>query len=208
MSALIIDGHPNPESFCAGIARTYAEAYAATGAPARLLAVRDLEFDVHMRYGYTKRMPIEPDLADARAAIREASHLVVVTPVWWRSTPALLKGFLDRALLPKEDFRYNEQDRPEGLLTGRSGRVIATADTPATLSYLLPDSRLKQLRNGTLGFCGIKPLAFTFLGSVKNSTPERRQQWLDDLAETARQDARRSRGNAAKGAPASVGVTA
>ena len=102
MSALVIDAHPNPDSLISALAAAYASAHD----DARLLALRDLEFDVHMRYGYTKRMQIEPDLADARQAIRDADHIVIATPVWWRSVPALLKGGLDRALLPQEDYRY------------------------------------------------------------------------------------------------------
>lgn len=102
MSALVIDAHPNPASLTAALASAYADGHG----DARLLALRDLDFDVHMRFGYTQRMPIEPDLADARQAIRDADHVVIATPVWWRSTPALLKGFLDRALLPQQDYRY------------------------------------------------------------------------------------------------------
>lgn len=186
-STLVLDAHPNPDSFCAALSRSYAEAHP----DARLLPLRDLEFDVHLRYGYTQRMPIEPDLAQARAAIREASHLVVVTPVWWRSVPALLKGFLDRALLPQEDYRYKDNGFPEGLLTGRTGRVVATADTPPALSYVMPDTRLATLRNGTLKFCGISPVAFDYLGPVKTSDPAKRQAWLELVAARARLDGQR-----------------
>ncbi len=178
-ATLVIDGHPNPDSLCAALARTYAD----NATDARLLAVRDLDFDVHMRYGYTRHMPMEPDLADARAAIREAQHIVIVTPVWWRSVPALLKGFLDRALLPREDYRYTERGLPEGLLAGRTARVVVTSDTPRILQRLLPDTRLRSLTHGTLRFCGIGPVRVTRFATVKNSTPEVRARWL---AETAR----------------------
>ncbi len=204
MTAVVIDGHPNPDSLCTAIASRYAAAYG----DARLLTLRDLDFDVHMRFGYTRRMPIEPDLTDARQAIRDASHVVVVTPVWWRSTPALLKGFLDRALLPQEDFRYNDHGMPEGLLKGRSGRVIATSDTPGWLSHALPDTRLRQLRRGTLAFCGIKPVAFTFFGSVRTTTPETRAGWLDEVARLARKDAIKAPRSIAAGVRSVVGGSA
>lgn len=185
MSAiLVIDGHPNPDSLCASIARTYAE----KATDARLLAVRDLDFDVHMRHGYVRRMPIEPDLADARGAIREARHLVVVTPVWWRSTPAMLKGFLDRALLPQEDYRYTDRGLPEGLLKGRGARVFITSDTPHYLQPVLPDTRLRSLTRGTLAFCGFSPVRTTRFAPVKASTPERRAEWLETVARIAREE--------------------
>lgn len=186
-TTLVIDGHPNPDSLCAALASTYA-----FGNPgARLVAVRDLDFDLHMRYGYTKRMAIEPDLADIRAAVREARHIVVVTPVWWRSAPALLKGFLDRALLPKEDYGYTDMGLPEGLLTGRSGRLIVTADTPVMLQPFMPDTRLRSLSHGTMRFCGIKPVEVTRFASVKSSTPEKRAEWLREVERLGARDAAR-----------------
>ncbi len=188
MSALVIDAHPNPESFSAALARSYAAGFG----DARVLPLRDLDFDVHMRFGYTRRMPIEPDLAEAREAIREASHLAIVTPVWWRSSPALLKGFLDRALLPQEDYRYRANGIPEGLLAGRSGRVIATADTPALLAPLLPGTTLRSLRSGTLGLCGIAPVRLRFLGPVRSSTDRRRAAWLELVARDGARDAARA----------------
>lgn len=197
MSALVIDAHPNPDSLTAALARSYADGHG----DARLLPLRGLEFDTHLRFGYTQRMPIEPDLADARQAIRDADHIVIVTPVWWRSTPALLKGFLDRALLPQEDYRY-KGGVPEGLLTGRTGRIIATADTPAWLAPLLPDTRLDQLRTGTLGLCGIGPVRMRRLGPVRTSTPEQRAAWLGLVAADGAKDAAR----APRRAPAAVGA--
>ncbi|WP_150462350.1 NAD(P)H-dependent oxidoreductase [Nesterenkonia ebinurensis] len=186
-TVLVIDGHPNPDSLSAAIARAYADHCA----DARLLAVRDMDFDVHMRFGYTQRMPTEPDLADARRAIRAAQHLVITTPVWWRSTPAMLKGFLDRALLPKEDYRYTKRGLPEGLLTGRSARVFITADTPRVLQGMMPDSRLRSLTRGTLGFCGFKPVRVTRFAPVKGSTAQRRDEWLATVRHLAGEDAAR-----------------
>ncbi len=200
-TTLVIDGHPNPDSLCAALARSYV-----AGDPrARLLPVRELDFDLHMRLGYTGRMPIEPDLADARQAIRGARHIVVVTPVWWRSTPALLKGFLDRALLPGEDFRYGDNGRPEGLLAGRSARVIVTADTPQWMQSLLPDTRLRSLSQGTLAFCGLKPVAHTRFASVNKSTPEQRQRWLREVEQLAAREAARLAGVRRTPADASAG---
>lgn len=187
MPALVIDAHPNPDSLIAALARAYADGHG----DSRLLALRDLDFDVHLRFGYTRRMPIEPDLADARQAIRDADHIVIATPVWWRSTPALLKGFLDRALLPQEDYRYKGAT-PEGLLTGRTGRIIATADTPSWLAPLLPDTRLDQLRTGTLGLCGISPVRMRRLGPVRTSSAAQRASWLALVAADGAKDRARA----------------
>lgn len=182
---LVIDGHPNPDSLCSALAR----AYVTVNPAARLITLRDLDFDLHMRHGYTKRMPMEPDLTMARQAIRDAEHLVVVTPVWWRSVPALLKGFLDRTLLPKEDFSYSAKGLPVGHLTGRSAHVIATADTPLWLQPFLPDTRLRSLTRGTLAFCGFGPVRVTRFAPVNKSTAEQRAGWLRQIEELGRSQA-------------------
>lgn len=182
---LVIDGHPNPDSFCAALARSYADSATDT----LLIALRDLNFDLNMHYGYTKKMDIEPDLAQARQAIRDAQHIVVVTPVWWGSVPALLKGFFDRALLPGEDFKYTDKGLPVGLLKGRSARLIITCDTPRFLFPLMPYTKIDSVTKGTLKFCGFKPVKVTWFTPVRTSTPEKRAEWLQSVKDLASQEA-------------------
>lgn len=193
MSTLVIDGHPYPDSLCASIARTYATAHAdASPADVTVLALRDLDFDPNLRYGYAKRQDLEPDLERAWQQLLDADHVVVVTPVWWGSVPALLKGFFDRVLLPHRAYRTKPNGLPEGLLTGRTGRVIITTDSPWWYLRLVGDTTVRHVRKTTLRFCGIKPVATTRIGPVKDSTVEQRKRWLAEVARVARKDATRS----------------
>ena len=189
MSAiLVIDGHPNPDSLTAALARRYTDGHG----EATLLAVRDLDFDPSMRFGYTRHQELERDLRDAWEALTAADHVVLMTPVWWNSVPALLKGFFDRILLPREAYRYRRSGLPEGLLTGRTGRVVVTTDSPWWWLRLVErDSTVRNVRHSTLGFCGISPVSFDYLASVKHSSPEKREAWLEQVAAAARADARK-----------------
>ncbi|WP_144721457.1 NAD(P)H-dependent oxidoreductase [Agrococcus jejuensis] len=184
MRTLVIDGHPDPDSLSAALAARYA----AESDDARLLVVRDLDFDLVLRRGYRSDQPFEPDLADALQAIRDAEHVVVVTPVWWGSVPALLKGFLDRVLLYGEAFRYTERGLPVGLLAGRTGRLVVTSDSPRWYLPLVGDTTVRHLRTTTLRFCGIRPVRLTRVAGVRSSTSEQRQRWLDRMAADARRD--------------------
>ncbi|WP_344342997.1 NAD(P)H-dependent oxidoreductase [Agrococcus versicolor] len=184
MRTLVIDGHPNPDSLTAALAARYA----AASDDARLLAVRDLDFDLVLHRGYRGDQPIEPDVADALRAIRDAEHVVVVTPVWWGSVPALLKGFLDRVLVSGEAFRYTERGMPVGLLAGRTGRLVVTSDSPRWYLPLVGDTTVRQLRTTTLRFCGIRPVRLTRATVVRASTPERRERWLERMERDARRD--------------------
>ena len=72
------------------------------------------------------------DIEQAREDILWAEHLVVQYPTWWASTPALLKGFFDRTLVPGFAYRYRDTGRGwDKLLAGRSARLLVTMDAPA-----------------------------------------------------------------------------
>ncbi|MDA4890712.1 hypothetical protein PFZ55_27870 [Streptomyces sp. MS2A] len=54
-TALVIDGHPDAQSLTAELARRYTVGHG----DARVLALRDLDVDPHLRFGYRERMPLE-----------------------------------------------------------------------------------------------------------------------------------------------------
>ena len=185
MTALIIDGHPDARSLTAELARRYAAGHG----NARVLALRDLDFDPHLRFGYRERMPLEPDLSDAKRALHEADTVVVATPLWWGSVPAVLKGFFDRALLPQQEYRYTRLGLPEGLLTARRGRLLLLADTPW---YAAPFTGLPaqtQVARNTLRLCGIRSVRTHRMLGVKDAGPERITAWLDNAERLGSRDA-------------------
>ncbi|MBP2436207.1 NAD(P)H-dependent oxidoreductase [Microbacterium amylolyticum] len=188
MPALVIDGHPNADSLTAALAQRYADEYG----NATRVALRDLDFDPVLRQGYRGQQTLEPDLAATLDAMLSATHITIATPIWWASTPALLKGFFDRILLPKVTYQYRANGLPEGLLRGRSGRVIITSDSPRWLLALIGDPASVQVRKQTLGFCGIRPTSVSRFTDVRHASPARRESWLDRIARDARRDAQRA----------------
>ena len=199
MPAIVIDGHPNPDSLTAAIASRYA----AEHGDAELLVLRDLEFDPILRVGYRGEQLLEPDLVDARAAIERADRVVLAVPVWWGSIPALAKGFFDRAFLPGWAFRYRRSGLVDGLLAGRSARIIVTTDSPWWYLRLVGDTTVRHVRGRILRFSGLKPVTAMRFGPVRNSTPQARERWLDRVGAAARKDA----GADARATPASRDLT-
>ncbi|MDQ0649735.1 NAD(P)H dehydrogenase (quinone) [Microbacterium natoriense] len=183
-SALVIDGHPDARSLTAELARRYAEAHG----DARVLALRDLEFDPSLRFGYRERMTLEPDLVDAKSALHEAATVVVFTPLWWGSVPAILKGFFDRALLPQQEYRYTKLGLPEGLLHARNGRLFLLADTPWFLAPFTGLPAQTHVARGTLKFCGVRSVRTHRMLGVKDAAPERVSAWLDRAAALGARD--------------------
>lgn len=193
-SALIIDGHPDTRSLTAELARRYAAAHG----DARILALRDLEFDPSLRFGYRERMQLEPDLIDAKRALAEAATVAVFTPLWWGSVPALLKGFFDRALLPQQEYRYTKLGLPEGLLTAPKGRLFLLADTPWFLTPLTGLPAQTHVARGTLRFCGVRSVRTTRMLGVKDASPARIESWLARAESRGRRDGLRDRGRGAE----------
>ncbi len=182
---VVIDGHPDKESLCASLAQQYKKGADATGAECELVKLTDIAFSPVLKNGYRKRTDLEPDLQKAGGLITKADHLVFVYPNWWGTYPALLKGFIDRLFLPGIAFEYQEKSPlPKKLLTGKTARLIVTTDTPAwyyALVFRKPGHR--SMKKCILGFCGIKPVKITSLGSVKKSTEAQRNAWLNKVEE-------------------------
>lgn len=81
--------------------------------------------------GSPRNQPIERGIQAALELVAWAAHLVFVFPTWWGTMPALLKGFLDRVVMPGFAFEEREDDPGfTALLTGKSVHLPTTMDTP------------------------------------------------------------------------------
>ena len=179
-NVLIINGHPDPESYNHGLAEAYQEGAGTTEAQVEILHLHQLTFDPILRYGYRQRTELEPDLRRAIELIQAADHLVWVFPMWWFGAPALIKVFIDRIFLPGIMFEYVEgKSFPKKLLKGKTGRMIVTADTPRWYDrWFMGRPAIRQFKKGTLEFCGVSPVKVTYIATIKGSTDAFRQQWL------------------------------
>ena len=178
---LVVLGHPSNQSFPAALSSAYVASARAAGHDVQVLELGALDFDPVLRDGYQQVQPLEPDLQHAQSLIRWAEHLVFVFPIWWGGIPALMKGFLDRVLLPGFAFRYKRGSPfPEKLLAGRTAHLLVTLDTPPWyFRWFQHMPGLHQIRRTTLAFCGIRPQSTLTFGPVLDSTERRRQSWLE-----------------------------
>ncbi len=187
-NVLVIDGHPDPSSLTAQLAASYTEG----AADAILLTLRDLDFDLTLRTGYRTPQDLEPDLARAQELFEWADHVTVLTPLWWGSVPALLKGFFDRTLERGWAFRYRDNGMPEGLLPGRTGRLMVTSDSPRWYLRIAGDSNVKQVKGRTMEFCGIKPTTVTRYADVRGRSEAQIAEWIRRAADLGAADAARA----------------
>jgi NAD(P)H dehydrogenase (quinone) len=182
----ILNGHPAENSLNRALAEAYAEAARDAGHEVRLTHLHDLAFDPDFEYGgYTHHKPLEAGLEQELADIEWSQHMVLTTPMWWGGLPAKLKGLFDRAFLPGRTFNTRETDwmgMPTPMLSGRTGRVIMTSDTPGWfMRWIYHNAMLRQLRDQILGFVGIKPARITYFAGASQPKPGRVEHWLDKV---------------------------
>lgn len=180
---LIINGHPDKESYNYSLANAYKTGTLKTQAKVTLLHLADLDFNLNLTFGYRKRTTLEPDLEKAIALLKAADHIVWVFPMWWYGYPALLKGFIDRTFLPGITFQPIEgKPFPDKLLKGKTSRLIITADTPSWYDRMfMKRPAINQFKKGTLEFCGIKPVKVTYIAPMKGSNEAFRMKWLNKV---------------------------
>jgi NAD(P)H dehydrogenase (quinone) len=181
MKIYLLMAHPDTDSLSMAIADSYQKAAEAKGNVVRRQNLGELKFDPILWKGYHKIQTLEPDLLTAQENITWCEKWVIVYPVWWGSVPALLKGFLDRTLVPTFAFKYHEKGPFwDKLLMGRSAHLLTTSDSPKWwLYFMYRNSDVNMMKRAVLNFCGIKPVKLTRIGSVRT---KKKEQILADLA--------------------------
>jgi len=180
---LIINGHPDKESYNYALSEAYKIGATSSGADIKVINIIDLKFNPNLQFGYRKRTELEPDLIKSQEDLKWADHIVWIYPVWWGSVPAIMKGFLDRVLLPGFAFKKREGSVWwDKYFTGKSARIICTLDQPPwyyRLIYRSPShNAMKKL---TMNFIGVKSVKITTIGPIRLSKDHFRKKWLTKI---------------------------
>ena len=190
MKISIILAHPRPGSFNHAIA----------GAAAATLVREGHEVAFHDLYAerFDAVVPHEEIAKGAelpRAVkrycdeIAAAEGIVIVHPNWWSQPPAILKGWLDRALRPGRAYNFvtteSGEGKPVGLLQAKAALVVTTANTPQEIEEKAFGDPLAILwQKVVFGLCGVSNFHRLVFSPVIVSTLEQRRQWLGDVETT------------------------
>lgn len=180
MRIFLINAHPDPGSFSDAIAEAYISGAHNGGHDIRSVNLRELQFDLILRGGFHNTKPIEPDVTRQQEHIRWSEHFIIVSPNWWWSAPALLKGYIDRVFVPGFSMRYHARfPYVEPLLKGRSARVIYTQNSPRVAGWLFRgDLFWRWISRNVLHHCGFSPVRRTALYGAKDAAPKTRTAFL------------------------------
>ena len=182
---LILLGHPDKNGLNGALADAYEGAAQEAGHTVTRLNIAEMQFDPDLRWGYRKRMELEPDLVRFVELVKRCDHFVVLHPIWWLGMPARLKGLFDRTWLPGSAYRYIKTKAGkrtilwDRLLRGKTARVIVTSGMPHWIINLvyLPGNVNSQLRWGILWFAGFS-VRTTWIGSSETLAESERAYWI------------------------------
>ena len=116
MHALVVLSHPSGQSFTRAACDAAVRGLTSAGHDVTLLDLYQMRFQPAMslieREAYHGDEPaVDPLVIQSVAAVRQAEILVFVYPTWWSGLPAMLKGWLEKTMLPGVAFVFDDDHR-------------------------------------------------------------------------------------------------
>ncbi len=182
MKILLINGHPNKNSYNTALTEAYKKGALASGAKVNMINVTDLKFEAFQTQFKDYNAP--EDIIKTRELIKTANHIVWVYPIWWYAMPALLKAFIEQTFMSGFAFEYLKSKKRikwNKLLKGKTTSIISTMDAPPWYYNLIVKNPGGKFLKESMKFCGIKFKTKMYFGSVKLSTDEQRKNWLQKI---------------------------
>ncbi|MBK5331554.1 MAG: NAD(P)H-dependent oxidoreductase [Ilumatobacteraceae bacterium] len=140
MRVVVVVAHPDPESFNHAIASTATASLTRAGHDVTVLDLYAEDFRTAMshdeRQAYHSDRPLVDPMAERHAGIvKRAEALVFIYPTWWSTVPAILKGWLERVLVPGVGFVFDEHQHVRRGLTDVR-RVVGISTYGSTRLYV------------------------------------------------------------------------
>ncbi|MEM6758202.1 MAG: NAD(P)H-dependent oxidoreductase [Pseudomonadota bacterium] len=190
MRALIIFCHPKEDSFNAAVLDTVTSHLTSAGVEYRL---RDLyrsnfmpvltahELDCYLDESRNTQ-PVAQDVED----VQWADALIFIYPTWWYGLPAMLKGWLDRVLVPGVAFVMPKGEgdniRPGLTHITRLG-VFTTCGASWWLTTLIGSPGRRMLTRGLRAICAKRcRTVFAAHYLMDSSTTASRSRYLKQVA--------------------------
>jgi NAD(P)H dehydrogenase (quinone) len=186
VNVLVVLAHPCPDSFnhaCAAAAMTGLERAGHTVDLVDLYADRFVAgMSLEERLAYETDTPIlDPMVDDHAARLKRAEALVFVYPTWWSGLPAILKGWLERVMVPGVSFEFDPvtgKVRP-ALQHVRRLIGVSTYGSPRRNVLLINDNGRRIITRALRMSCGWRTRT-TWLGlyAMDTSTDADRRAFL------------------------------
>ncbi|MEI7618811.1 MAG: NAD(P)H-dependent oxidoreductase [Actinomycetota bacterium] len=185
MRAVVVLTHPREQSFTRAACDAAVRGLERAGHEVTFFDLYAMGFQPAMTnaeiVAYHSDEPIlDPLVAQSAAALRAAQILVFVYPTWWSGLPAMLKGWLEKTMVPGVGFVFNKNHRVRpGLTHVRRIVGISTYGSPRAYVKAVNDNGRRTLMRALRLQTGLR-LRSTWLPfyAIDTSTAEQRADFL------------------------------
>lgn len=184
MKVLVVYCHPHGDSFNAGILRSVLDTLDKAGSETRCIDLYEDGFDPGLSktefVTYLAPQVECPQLASYIEAVKWCDTLCFVYPTWWYGLPALLKGWLDRVLIPGVAFDIPpDGDIKPGLTHIQALIVFTTCGASRKLTWFVGAPGKRTLMRGIRLLCNAKCKSlYAAHYSMDTSTPASRKNHI------------------------------
>ena len=194
MRVLVVLAHPNDDSFNHAIASSALASLTEAGHDAQLLDLYALGSKAAMNAAeraayHTDRPVLDPMIESHIVLVRGAEALVFIYPTWWSSLPAILKGWLERVMVPGVGFVFDESGKVRpGLTHVRRIVGISTYGSPRRYVTSINDNGRRTLTRALRMTCGVRTTRCRWLGLYKidTATADQRDAFLERVEKRMR----------------------
>jgi putative NADPH-quinone reductase len=186
MKVLVVLAHPNPDSFSHAIVDRVVSTLANREHSVSVIDLYGLEYSPALTRAELAAYPtsepaIDPMVTEHTRLIQECSTIVFVYPTWWSSMPAILKGWIDRTMLPGIAFSVDPQTLKlqPGLTNVRRLIGITTFGGPRLASLVVRDNGSKIVTRSLRAICHRRcRTTWLRMFNVDSSTVAQREKFL------------------------------
>ena len=186
MKVLVVLAHPNPDSFSHAIVDRVVCALANREHSVSVIDLYALDYSPALTRAELAAYPtsepaIDPMVIEHTRLIQECSTIVFVYPTWWSSMPAILKGWIDRTMLPGIAFSVDPQTLKlqPGLTNVRRLVGISTFGGPRLASFVVRDNGSKIVTRSLRAVCHRRcRTTWLRMFNVDSSTIAQREKFL------------------------------
>ena len=194
MKVLVVLAHPNPDSFSHAIVDKVSATLADYGHSVSVIDLYAIGYSPIMTRAELAAYPtstpaIDPMVIEHTRLIHECSTIVFVYPTWWSSMPAILKGWIDRTMLPGVAFSVHPATLKlqPGLTNVRRLIGISTFGGPRLASLVARDNGSKIVTRSLRAICHRRcRTTWLRLFNTDSSTSAERDKFLQRVERTIR----------------------
>lgn len=194
MKTLVVTAHPDPDALTSVVAHRLADALQPSPVEVVDLAAEgfDPRFTRADRHTYLTGGDFPSDVAAEHRRLDDATHLVLVFPVYWWSMPALLKGWIDRVFVNGWAFSIDPEHGIRRNLDRLTIHLIPIAgdDAGEYERHGYEQALRTQIEHGFIDYCGSRRGTTAFVYDSEQDDAQSRERAVRQAVGAVRQGIR------------------